>query len=378
MKSSSIKELRKLLESEVEQAESIIAARGFSQELQSMIEKLGRLVNEDLPAVSEQMRISLGADTATAFENQTVSVIQNVMDQLRSGKQDIDNSVAAIGEGRPLDDSPSIADDDLEDELLDLDVEGDEDPLGGLDDEELDDLPAEPDDEMDASPLGRERKESIERSNSEKIVESDGDHGISKREVDLARQARAYRKARQRGERSYTVDGRTYKIVGDIEDLAEMDRKCEAFLSELIHFDDLESEDSKSPQHGEDELKRRQDLKRGWSKDKELLSVHGRDYKEKDRYGDGYKIKGPKGKLPEDKNELPDNFMFGSMEEFYDYVLSFYGTGGLYDIDATREEVEKATEILRKQRDYMPPDGFVGDSIDRENIRDIITDRLRG
>lgn len=158
MKENYVKQLRQLLEAEVDQAESLIAARSFSQEMQSMVEKLGRLMNEDLPAVSEQMRNSFGPDVATGFENQTTTVLQSVMDNLRDGKQQIDNSVAEIsGGGTPTGaidmESPEVNTDDEEGDLdLDLDLDLDTDSA------ELDVEEPDPDEE----PLGRTKKESVQ------------------------------------------------------------------------------------------------------------------------------------------------------------------------------------------------------------------------
>lgn len=61
------------------------------------------------------------------------------------------------------------------------------------------------------------------------------------------------------------------------------------------------------------------------------------------------------------------------MEEFIEYVMSFYAKDGIYDIGATRREVELAIGI-RLGRTEIP---FDGDSIDREMIRDIILDEIR-
>lgn len=57
------------------------------------------------------------------------------------------------------------------------------------------------------------------------------------------------------------------------------------------------------------------------------------------------------------------------MKEFVDYVLSFYGKGGLYDIGATEEDVKIALNIRLKTRQDIE---FDGDSFDREIVRDII------
>ena len=63
-----------------------------------------------------------------------------------------------------------------------------------------------------------------------------------------------------------------------------------------------------------------------------------------------------------------------NMQEFIEYVLSFYGAGGLYDINASDDEVKKAIRI-RLLNDNLP---FEGDTVDREAIRDIILDEIRG
>ena len=54
-------------------------------------------------------------------------------------------------------------------------------------------------------------------------------------------------------------------------------------------------------------------------------------------------------------------------EGFLSYVLQFYGPGGLYDIKMTPDEADRGTRIIK-----MLAREFVGDSIDREKVRDIV------
>jgi len=62
--------------------------------------------------------------------------------------------------------------------------------------------------------------------------------------------------------------------------------------------------------------------------------------------------------------------MDDAQKYFIDYVLSFYGKGGLYPIESlTVEEIKKAVKIRKK---IKPKFEFAGDSIDREMVRDII------
>ena len=132
-----------------------------------MVEKLGRLVNEDLPAVSEQMRDSHGADVATGFEDAVSGTLNAIMDQLRDSKQELDNSVSAIADGG-MPSATNDMDDFGDEEDIDLDVDADVDLEDGDDEldlgDELDDLEG-----MDAAaggeeePLGRAKKESMQR-----------------------------------------------------------------------------------------------------------------------------------------------------------------------------------------------------------------------
>lgn len=65
------------------------------------------------------------------------------------------------------------------------------------------------------------------------------------------------------------------------------------------------------------------------------------------------------GQIEEDAESKDDR-------KFIDYVFSFYGPGGLYDMGATREDIAAATKIYKKESDIF----FDGDSVDRENVRD--------
>ena len=162
-----VKNLRRLLETEVSQAEVMMAAKGFAQELQEMVEKIGRLQNEDLPPVTDQMRETYGGDSASAFQTQIYSALQSVMDSLYTAKGQVDDAVANMAStgqvsasvdmdkdvDMGMDDGmgADMGSDDMGDDMepdLDLDNIGDDmganDEFGGAEGEE---------------PLGRAMKE---------------------------------------------------------------------------------------------------------------------------------------------------------------------------------------------------------------------------
>lgn len=123
--STLVKNLRRLLETEVSQAEVMMAAKGFAQELQEMVEKIGRLQNEDLPPVTDQMRETYGMESASAFQTQIYGALQSVMDALYTAKGQVDDAVgnmATTGQVTATTDM-DVPVDDMDDMGADLDLD---------------------------------------------------------------------------------------------------------------------------------------------------------------------------------------------------------------------------------------------------------------
>jgi hypothetical protein len=59
------------------------------------------------------------------------------------------------------------------------------------------------------------------------------------------------------------------------------------------------------------------------------------------------------------------------LDEFVDYVFSFYGEGGIYPMGATLSLIQQATDDLI-QILQIKNEEFCGDSIDRELVRDLL------
>ena len=134
----------------VEEAEVVMAVRALADDIQDHVERLGRMVNEDLPAIADQMVNEFGADKAASFKSEAEGVLSGALESAKQAKDGVNGLVGSItGEDMGLggDDMGSI-----------------EDPLGAdspIDD--MEELPAEP--EMDINepaaagpeeePLGR-------------------------------------------------------------------------------------------------------------------------------------------------------------------------------------------------------------------------------
>ena len=61
------------------------------------------------------------------------------------------------------------------------------------------------------------------------------------------------------------------------------------------------------------------------------------------------------------------------MNEFVEYVMSFYGHGEIYDMGVTRDDVLLATGMRLEGRKDVE---FTGDTFDRELVRDILIERI--
>ena len=128
----------------VEEAEVVMAVRALADDIQDHVERLGRMVNEDLPAIADQMINEFGADKASQFKDSAESVLSQALEASKQAKDGVNQIVGNIT-GQPTD--------------LGL---GDTSDLGS-DDVSLDDLASEP--EMDVNepaasgpedePLGR-------------------------------------------------------------------------------------------------------------------------------------------------------------------------------------------------------------------------------
>lgn len=171
MKDSYVKRLRVFLESEVTEAEILMNAKKISTQVQEMIEKIGRIQNESLPPLIDQMRETFGEDTTTKFKEDTDAALGDIMAALNLGKDSVIHNVRQIAIAGGLDmDEHGLGggDSDYDRDMgTDMDVDMDVDmPMGGED--ELGDISAELDaigDDMAPSPpnsiLGRTKKESV-------------------------------------------------------------------------------------------------------------------------------------------------------------------------------------------------------------------------
>lgn len=144
---------RRLSESEVQQAQVILASQDMVDQVQKMIEQITALQFKDLPALVDQIRNEIGYEQATKFNADATAALGGMVQNLQGSKAQLEGAMGTVTGQAPV--VPGVTDVDAElpaepmpaaGDELDLDIDAE------IDDEEVD---AE---EPAKSNLGRERR----------------------------------------------------------------------------------------------------------------------------------------------------------------------------------------------------------------------------
>jgi hypothetical protein len=134
-------QLNALLEGDAAEAEIIMAARGIVDELQDIIEKLGKIQNDQLGPLADEMSYTHGPEQADAFKASTDAAISTLLDTARQTKDEVNNAVLVLNGQAPATDmtagEPELGGDMGDDFESDIEVDamgGDEATSGPVDD----------------------------------------------------------------------------------------------------------------------------------------------------------------------------------------------------------------------------------------------------
>jgi len=127
----------------VEEAEVVMAIRALVDDIQDNVERLGRMKNEDIPAIADQLKNEKGLQQAQQFKDQAEQILDDTLNSAKAGKEGIDGLIATItGEGGALAepmpmDAPDM-DDMMEPEVNDIEdiAMDDNEPAGAGPEEE--------------------------------------------------------------------------------------------------------------------------------------------------------------------------------------------------------------------------------------------------
>ena len=141
---------RRLAESEIQQAQVVLASQDIVDQMQKMIEQVTALQFKDLPALVEQIKNEIGVDQAAQFNNDATAALAGLVQNLQASKQQMEGAVGVVtgqgaanipGMAAPMDaevgaelDSGMEPDMDSQDDTSDLEASltGAEPPKGAL------------------------------------------------------------------------------------------------------------------------------------------------------------------------------------------------------------------------------------------------------
>lgn len=129
---------RRLSESAMADAEVVLAAKDIADRFQDMVESLGKMINEEMPALVETIRDTMGAEQADAYNSSATQTINSALENIRTAKEALDSAARTLaGEetgAQPMDElggeeTLDTAADEL-DQIPSAASGGDEEPLG--------------------------------------------------------------------------------------------------------------------------------------------------------------------------------------------------------------------------------------------------------
>ena len=99
---------RRVNESEVQQAQVILAAQDMVDEVQKMSEQVSAMQFKDLPALVDQIKNQVGPDQATQFNGDASAALSALLQNLQGSKQQLDQALGVV-----TGQAPAIPGDDM-------------------------------------------------------------------------------------------------------------------------------------------------------------------------------------------------------------------------------------------------------------------------
>ena len=97
---------RYLKESEVQQAQVVLAAQDMVDKMQSMLEDTTEMQFKELPALVDSIRNQIGMDQATQFNSDVTGALQGLVQNLQGAKQQLETALGVVtGQPAALDTS---------------------------------------------------------------------------------------------------------------------------------------------------------------------------------------------------------------------------------------------------------------------------------
>tara|TARA_B100001105_G_scaffold252943_1_gene245537 strand:+ start:1633 stop:2832 length:1200 start_codon:yes stop_codon:yes gene_type:complete len=133
----------------VDEAEVVMAVRALADDLQDQVERLGRMKNEDIPAISDSMVSEFGLESAQGFKGQAEQILDDALLNAKSSKEGMDGlignitGVGALGSSDLEEPDLGIGDMGMEEPLPEPEIDINEPAAAGPEEEPLGRAPVE-------------------------------------------------------------------------------------------------------------------------------------------------------------------------------------------------------------------------------------------
>ncbi len=87
---------RRLNESEIQQAQVVLAAQDMVDKMQGMLEDVSELQFKELPALVDSIKNQVGIDQATQFNTDASAALSGLMQNLQGAKQQLDQALGVV------------------------------------------------------------------------------------------------------------------------------------------------------------------------------------------------------------------------------------------------------------------------------------------
>jgi hypothetical protein len=155
MKKESAKKKRMVAESEVQQAQVVMAAQDMVDKLQGMLEDVSEMQFKDLPALTDAIKNDTGVEQATQFQADVTAALTTLLAAIQAGKAQVEAAQGVLTGQAPVIPGADAAAMPTADAMPAADQSAEVDADLSLDAN----LPAEePEAETPAASLGRERR----------------------------------------------------------------------------------------------------------------------------------------------------------------------------------------------------------------------------
>jgi hypothetical protein len=94
--------LRRIAESEVQQAQVVLASQDMVDQVQKMIEQVTAMQFKDLPALVDQVKNQIGADQAMQFNQDATGALTGLTQNLQGSKQQLEGALGVVTGQAPV------------------------------------------------------------------------------------------------------------------------------------------------------------------------------------------------------------------------------------------------------------------------------------